>query len=118
MGDELPPLGDGQHRFAEGGERMQHGAVGLERLFQRRGDDLLAPLGLEDPAFAVFRFQRHDGRDAHLGGFFQKPLETLRILGRRDGHRQRVRQFFEPGFGADDPHGATPGIVVGDFATK
>lgn len=59
---------------------MQHGAVGLERLFQRRGDDLLAPLGLEDPAFAVFRFQRHDGRDAHLGGFFQNHSKRSEFL--------------------------------------
>ena len=118
MGDEFPPLERPGCGLAERRKRVQLRAVGLERLFHRRRDDLPRAFGFEDAAFAVFRFERDDGADPYLGGLFEEPFEAVGVFGRRHGHYQPVGERFPLRLRRGDAHHTSLWVVVGDLATK
>ena len=95
VGDEPAPLERRFEHLPQGCEGPELGPERLERLLDGRRDDLFAPLRPEDPPLAVVGFERHDGRDPHLGGLFEEPLEAVGVLGRRDAHDEPVGQGLE-----------------------
>ncbi len=99
------PSGGRQHKPRKGVSGCSTG--GLKRCFSAAVTTFSPRSGLKTRRSAVFTFP--SGTTAvtptSVAFFSKNHSKRLENFGRRDGHRQRVRQFFESGFGADDPHG-------------
>ena len=116
MGDQLQSRERLADQRLERGHLLQSGVVGLERLFDGRGDYLRFAVGFDRPAFAAGRLEGDDRADSYLGGFFQEPLEALDLLGRGDGEGQIVREFPVFAFDGADADRAAARVVLLDAA--